>query len=157
MKTAQVTVSLCHGLRLNKMSPGKAAGVVRSLTLILNAFAKVGMPDKHLFETVAGVLYTALDVRAKDGVLGSGLFDAQSVANLMNAYAKAGMLDKDIFDVLTVEAKALDTRSLEGQHIANILNSVVKGGHEDKELFDRMKEAIIKSVSHAQSLEIYSP
>lgn len=138
---------MCCGLRLDKMSPGKAAGVVRSLTLILNAFAKVGIPDRHLFMTVASVLCSATDVRAKRRELGSGLFDAQSVANLMNAYAKSGMLDQEIFDVLSAEAKALDTGSLEGQHIANILNSVVKGGHKDDELFSRMKDALIKSVS----------
>lgn len=79
------------------MSAGKASGMVRSLTLIVNAFAKVGMPDKDLFESVAKVLRSAQWVSARGVESGSRLFDAQSVANLMNAYAKAGMLDLDIF------------------------------------------------------------
>jgi hypothetical protein len=119
----------------------RSAATVRSLTLIVNAFAKVGIPDEELFADVALLVES---VSRPKGRAPSGLFDSQSVANLMNAYAKAGSLTPSLFALLSAEAKALPQSTLQGQHISNILHAAVKAGHEDKELFMHMSQVLQK-------------
>jgi hypothetical protein len=130
---ALVTRWLCSRTSL------RSAGTVRSLTLIVNAFAKVGIPDPELLTDVAALFESVPQAFTKTP---TGLFDSQSVANLMNAYAKMDCLTPSLFALLSAEAKALPQASLQGQHISNILNAAVKAGHHDKELFVYMSTVL---------------
>jgi len=140
----QVDVQLFQGMsstttflagRLKEPSGSTA----HSVALIVNALAKVGVNDKHIFVAVSQLLR-----RAPAGAQAGSLlrYDAQAVSNILNAFAKANVRDELLFEELARVAMRLPMNSFSGQHVATILNAYTRVGISNEELFEHMSSLL---------------
>ena len=116
----------------------------RSVALIVNALAKVGVTEKHVFGELSGLLLRAQRADAASHVSGSDgsgsdlRYDAQAVSNIVNAFAKANVRDDRLFAHLAHVTRSLPYNSFSGQHVATILNGYARAGVPSREVFEFM-------------------
>ena len=89
---------------------------VQAVSVILNGFARAGIRDVALFQSMSAVAIRLMDSEPDD-------FGAQAISVIANAFAKVRVTDEELFTRLARCAERVPARSYTPQAIANIMNA----------------------------------
>ena len=101
---------------------------VQAVSVILNGFARAGIRDVALFQSMSAVAIRLMDSEPDD-------FGAQAISVIANAFAKVRVADEELFTRLARCAERVPVRSYTPQAIANIMNAYARHKFLDVGLF----------------------